>query len=211
MDPYPYDHSEYRHRFAVWAGALAAQRGFTTIERLWDALESTDVRVLMESPEGLNIEPAVFDDKHRTWCRQIVSHLNVQKIEGATYGRAAKLIGVYLKSMVVIAVGSSSRLAKVAHPPIDRVGLKNLAASKTLPRIHKSLWRNVGQSYPSKTTSFSWLHFAPSYQSPANGGVLRNIGRSQMSKCECAYYFLPADCLRQPLKSGVRQRNDNIE
>jgi hypothetical protein len=34
---------EHRHRFAVWAAARAAQRGFVTVEKLRDALEATDI------------------------------------------------------------------------------------------------------------------------------------------------------------------------
>jgi hypothetical protein len=38
-----YDVFEHRHRFAVWAAARAAQRGFVTVEKLRDALEATDI------------------------------------------------------------------------------------------------------------------------------------------------------------------------
>ncbi len=44
-----------------------------------------------------------------------------------TFGRAAKLVAVYLKAMVVVGQIVQTTLARVAHPPIDRMLLRNLA------------------------------------------------------------------------------------
>src|SRR5690606_30898398 len=40
-----------------------------------------------------------------------------------------ELVAVYLKSMVVVGPSPDSKLAAVAHPPIDRILLQNLAAA----------------------------------------------------------------------------------
>jgi len=42
----PYDLAEHRHRFAVWAAARAAQRGFTTVKNLRAALQAADIRAV---------------------------------------------------------------------------------------------------------------------------------------------------------------------
>jgi hypothetical protein len=141
MDRETYDHFEHRHRFAVWAGARAAQRAFTTVENLRDALESTTIRAFLLEPASLEIDAQSFETCHRKWCNTIVKFLSGRGIEKATFGRAAKLIAVYLKAMVVIGVHSQSRLAAVAHPPIDRVLLQNLASSPEIESPHKSKWR----------------------------------------------------------------------
>ena len=44
-----YDLSEHRHRFAIWAAARASQRGFTTVENLRNALESTDIQDVLKN------------------------------------------------------------------------------------------------------------------------------------------------------------------
>lgn len=137
----PYDHFEHRHRFAVWAGARATQRNFTTVDNLRDALESTTVRGFLLEPASFDIDAQSFEEHHRKWCNAIVEFLSNRRIANATFGRAAKLIAVYLKAMVVIGVHSQSRLAAVAHPPIDRVFLQNLASSKDIRSPYKSNWR----------------------------------------------------------------------
>jgi hypothetical protein len=39
-----YDLTEHRRRFAAWAAARGAQRGFTTVDSLRDALENCGIR-----------------------------------------------------------------------------------------------------------------------------------------------------------------------
>ncbi len=97
-----YDLSEHRHRFAVWAAARAAQRGFTTVGNLRAALESTDIRKSLALPETFQSSVAQFDKLHAGWCSAIQAFLNDRSIPNATYGRAAKLVAVYLKATVVL-------------------------------------------------------------------------------------------------------------
>ncbi len=139
----PYDHFEHRHRFAVWAAARATQRAFTSVENLRDALKSTHLPAFLRSPASLDTDAESFDTHHQEWCNAIVSFLSGRQIKGATFGRAAKLVAVYLKAMVVIGAHSQSRLATVAHPPIDRVLLQSLASSPDLKNPHKSEWRTT--------------------------------------------------------------------
>ena len=41
--------------------------------------------------------------------------------------RAAKLVAIYLKSMIVCGPDAGSKLAHIAHPPIDSILLKNIS------------------------------------------------------------------------------------
>ncbi len=134
---------EHRHRFAVWAAARAAQRGFTSVDVLREALESTSVQSVLERRDSLNTDSATFESWHRDWCRGICRYIAERGIDGATYGRAAKLVAIYLKTMVVIGPDHDSALAGVIHPPIDRLLLQNLAAAPGVDRRLRAKWRTV--------------------------------------------------------------------
>ncbi len=60
-----------------------------------------------------------------------------------TYGRVAKLVAVYLKSMAVVGPGANSSLSAVAHPPIDSILLKNLASDETVVSPYKAHWKSL--------------------------------------------------------------------
>jgi hypothetical protein len=64
-------------------------------------------------------------------------------VAGATYGRAAKLVAVYLKAMVLMGDGANTPFGRVMHPPIDRTLLQHLAASPHVTSPHKAAWRRT--------------------------------------------------------------------
>lgn len=138
-----YDLSEHRHRFAVWAAARASQRGFTTVENLRHALEATDIRSAMSSPKFLQVGSLEFEDLHRSWCSSICSALNQRRTPNVTYGRAAKLVAVYLKARVIMGEGANTPLGHNMHPPIDRILLQKLAVSSRIESPHQTEWRNI--------------------------------------------------------------------
>lgn len=138
-----YNSFEHRHRFAVWAGARAAQRAFTSVENLRAALEETDVRDFLSLPQSLIVDATYFEDKHKQWCTKIIEALIAKGVENVTFGRAAKLIAVYLKSMIVTGPHGGTKLADVVHPPIDRLLLGNLSKSDKVNSPHKRRWRNI--------------------------------------------------------------------
>jgi hypothetical protein len=128
-----YDIFEHRHRFACWAAARAAQRGFANTKVIVDALESTGIREFVRASTKRKITRAAFDKQHREWrtafCRHARHALRAEptKAKLVTHGRAAKVIAIYVKTMVITNGNHRSPLARVAHPPIDRVLLKALA------------------------------------------------------------------------------------
>ena len=117
-----YTEHQHRHNFAVWAGARAAQRGFTGVGLLREALEQSGVESFARQPKKLK----EFDEQHSCWCNSISRFLDNKGVVGASYGRAAKLVNIYLKSMVVLR-DLSGKSADVIHPPIDSILLSNLA------------------------------------------------------------------------------------
>lgn len=129
-----YNLEEHRHRFSAWAAARAAQRGYTTVDNLCEALKACGVREFLTSANLSTVDnEEKFRKKHEEWCGLIIKTLKGMKNRGVpkpTYGRAAKLVGMYIKSMIVLGGHSKSSFARYAHPPIDGRLLKNLAKAK---------------------------------------------------------------------------------
>ena len=141
QDKVSYDLTEHRHRFAVWAAARAAQRGFTTVKEFRRALQATDIQRVLASPETLLVSAVEFEALHRRWCSSICASLTEQTIANVAYGRAAKLVAVYLKTTVIMGGACDSPLGRNAHPPIDRVLLQGLARSPDITSPHKAAWK----------------------------------------------------------------------
>jgi hypothetical protein len=138
-----YDISEHRHRFAVWAAARATQRGFTTVGNLREAIEATSLRAELSNAQFFQTRTTEFEHLHRKWCLIICSFLDERQIAKATYGRAAKLIAVYLKATVILGNGADTPLGQCIHPPIDRILLRNLAANPRIKSPDKVNWRKT--------------------------------------------------------------------
>lgn len=152
MEPVSYSTYRHRHNFAAWAGARAAQRGFTTTEKLKGALESTSIKNFIDRPCG----EGAFGDHHRQWCRSICGHLSSVGVENPTYGRAAKLVAVYLKSMVVLP-DLESEEASYVHPPIDRILLQNIAKDTEVDAERSRTLRSVSWTTLSEAAYFELI------------------------------------------------------
>jgi hypothetical protein len=63
-----------------------------------------------------------------------------------SYGRAAKLLAVYIKAMVIVAGAEQSPLALIAHPPIDRTLLKNLSFFYSRPKLRQNPWTQLNKN-----------------------------------------------------------------
>ena len=135
----------HRHRFALWAAARAAQRGFSggTLRNLSDALEQCGVCGLIRAPSALATRAEAFEELHRQWCTSICDSLRKRGAQGVTYGRAAKLVAIYLKTMVIISGSEGSELARAIHPPVDNILLTRLAGAAEVQSRHKSAWRGT--------------------------------------------------------------------
>jgi hypothetical protein len=135
----PYELSEHRHRFSVWAAARAAQRGFTDVDTLRKALEACGVVEFLDNAKFDEIDAPRFDALHRQWCTLVVDFLKDSGVPNVTFGRAAKLVAIYLKSVVVLGPDSGTLFARIAHPPIDGILLGKLAVSDVKSK-NKDKW-----------------------------------------------------------------------
>lgn len=139
-----YNLFEHRHRFSTWAAARSAQRAFATVDELRRALEASGIREFLATEGSFDIDCAEFEMHHRQWCRSIVRTLTKNGTVGATFGRAAKVVAVYLKCMVVLGPLANTRLAVAMHPPIDRQLLQTLSSPQSrIDSQYKQYWRSV--------------------------------------------------------------------
>lgn len=135
---------EYKHNFSSWAACRAAQRGFATNLEICQAIDASTLPAFAKkSDESLRISASTFDSKHDRWCKDIAVVLERTRGESSTYGRAAKIVAIYLKTYVVLDQSRSRTLAFYAHPPIDKVLLKNAAREPCLSAEEKSFLRGV--------------------------------------------------------------------
>ncbi len=87
---------------------------------------------------------------HEQWCDVILTTWEKARVDGASYGRAAKLVAVYIKSMIVVQNDGNS-FSSVAHPPIDRILLQNISKDKTICHRNKSNWKEIKWTQLNKT------------------------------------------------------------
>lgn len=168
-----YDIQEHRHRFAVWAAARAVARGFTTTEKVKRAIEASDLRDLVfSSPTKWPTEGV--DELHQKWVDQILTKLEEDGVfnEGPdkknrvrkeqSYGRAAKIIAVYLKTCLLMCPHVDHDFHSLIHPPIDRTLLQELSNRPEFSK-YKSRWRPVATRW-TQLTKKEYLELIASFR-----------------------------------------------
>ena len=134
-----YTFNEHKHRYAIWAAARA-QRAFKKNEEICEALENTSLRQFSE--QLISVTQTEFDHQHREWCHAITKHFGEDKCK---YGRAAKLVAIYLKTAVVLPSQGASQLCQVIHPPIDSILLHHIAQKTSLKDVAKLQWTKLDE------------------------------------------------------------------
>jgi hypothetical protein len=61
-------------------------------------------------------------------------------VQNATYGRAAKVISIYLKTSVILCNQAKCKKSQVIHPPLDSILLARIAHCLELPSIKTKRW-----------------------------------------------------------------------
>ena len=116
-----YTINEHIHKYAVWTAARAVQRGFkgATTERISKAIDSALLKdkFLLANDEWNDDS---FKKAHNDAIKILKDKLN------CTYGRAAKIIAIYIKTSVILPNKGKCSLSKVAYPPIDDILLSSL-------------------------------------------------------------------------------------
>lgn len=139
-----YTFSDHLHNYAVWTAARAVQRKFTTTSNIKSAIEASRLRDFAESlHEVMSAEE--FDTFHREMAHSMIGFLNGIKVK-TSYGQAAKIIAIYLKTSVIIRESGAGTLSRMAHPPIDNILLSRL--NKVYPTLvaSKIRWTQLDES-----------------------------------------------------------------
>jgi hypothetical protein len=130
----------YLHEYAIWTAARAAQRGFTTTAEIRKAIEATSLQADCNDA-GIKWSEEHFDAKHKEWANIMMEQL---KAKDCSYGRAAKIIAIYIKTAVILPNKGEGELASVAHPPIDRILQMELKKAGYLKQILS--WTSLDES-----------------------------------------------------------------
>lgn len=139
-----YSASTHTHNFACWTAAAAVRRGFTTNEVIASAIEKAKLHEwanqLLENFDN-------FSAEHDNICDRLVNELESvpnQKEEyytKCTFGRAAKIVSIYLKTYIVLPYIYDSKydlLLETIYPPIDQLLLTGIQEDREkLPSIVK--------------------------------------------------------------------------
>lgn len=151
-----YTAAEHRHRFAVWTAARATNRNFTKTTNIRSAVEMSGVREFVESDHlGWPRTAEQVDRLHREWANLMLMQFEADGIQ-ASYGQAAKLIAIYLKTAVIIPAVSHP-FADLAHPPIDDRVLSGLRIDPRFSRAQRSAWRTVKWTKLDEQTYFDLI------------------------------------------------------
>ena len=142
----PYDFNEHKHRYAVWTAARA-QRAYATTEIIENAINATDLQAFSKQTELISQE--AFDAKHHQWCLSMISYLQAYQAKkmDCTYGRAAKIIAIYLKTAVILPNKGASPICDVIHPPVDRILLANIGKKIDLKAHIKLGWTSFCEEH----------------------------------------------------------------
>lgn len=138
-----YVFQDYIHDYSIWTAARAVQRNFTNTAKIKEAIDKSGLRQFSEARKCNSIEE--FSEFHRLCAKQIIVALKVIGVPNATYGRAAKIISIYLKTSVVIPMSGQGDICQLIHPPIDRILLTNLSRKHHLKKLCEKGWTSLNE------------------------------------------------------------------
>jgi hypothetical protein len=140
-----YNFDEHKHRYAVWTAARAVQRSFAKTAEIINAINCTGLKQFSESEESITQE--IYDGKQREWCNLIIDYFSkLDKKYNCSYGRASKIIAIYLKTAVIFPNKGETKKCLKIHPPIDSIILKSLAVKVKLNDLSNLTWTTFNEN-----------------------------------------------------------------
>lgn len=123
----PYTIQEHRHRFAVWTAGRAVARNFTSAKHVEAAIKKAGLLKAVEDNKSFKTQKS-FNTWHRGRCSLMLTYWSKhpKEVKDPSFGRAAKVIAIYLKTMIGLGELDAHALQKHIHPPIDRILLMNM-------------------------------------------------------------------------------------
>jgi hypothetical protein len=133
-----YNFNQHRHNFSMWAAARAVQRNFTTTENIVIAIEKSGLRDFVESFKNKSKEE--FNIFHIQCSSKIIKSLKDQE---CTYGIAAKIIAIYLKTALIIY--NKGQNCDNIHPPLDRMLITNFIKCNKIKEYTYKPWTKLSK------------------------------------------------------------------
>lgn len=140
----PYNFNQHKHNYALWTAARAVQRGFTTTGNIKIAIEKSDLRQFSEDTSSCSSEQ--FERFHRMCSHQLISAFSEINLPDVSYGRAAKIISIYLKTSVVLSNKGECDRSNIIHPPIDSILLNNMSNIEGLKYLKTIRWTQLDEN-----------------------------------------------------------------
>lgn len=137
-----YTFNTHLHNYAVWTAARASQRNFTTTQNIAAAIDASGLRSFAENPTVK--DQAAFDQVHVQTAKALIKQFASLGIS-CTYGRAAKIIAIYLKTSVIVPQRGEGLVCNLIHPPIDRILLQKLKSDGEKPSFKSINWTGLRQ------------------------------------------------------------------
>lgn len=133
--------NEHTHRFAVWTAARAVQRSFTSTENIKYAIGKSGLKEFVVSVPCKSQND--FDSFHESCCDSLIAALKEKEVTDASFGRAAKIVAIYLKTTIIIASDNIDERKELIHPPLDSILLSNLSAKEELKQLKNIRWTQI--------------------------------------------------------------------
>lgn len=168
-----YNIKTHIHLYSSWAASTAARASKLNrfnVETGQKILENATIRKLILNPESLPEGEVEFDEEHRIWREEIISFSSEFAEIKFTHGVAAKLINVYLKSIIICGGFHKHNNSKFIHPPIDSILLKALATKDF--NGNATFWRRAQNNRWSKFDSNFYQSVVDEIRNGLNGAPL---------------------------------------
>lgn len=120
-----YTFDKHRYNFAVWTSARAIQRGLknATSASISKLFKKSNIIKLIDEKYIKNAND--FDTLQSEICKILKNAAKDMDID-LSYGRASKLIAIFIKTYYILPEQGKGNISKFAHPPIDKIVLENL-------------------------------------------------------------------------------------
>jgi hypothetical protein len=127
----PYSIEMHKHLYARWCAAAAYRRG------LAGGGNALAFKLIEESGLGKVSGPEDIGQNVDEWqigfMKKIVDNATKQRVTDFSFGRAQKLVNIYLKTVLVCGGHHQHKLVALLHPPLD---------SELFKGLRSFLWEN---------------------------------------------------------------------
>ncbi len=169
-----YNIETHIHIYSSWAASRAASviTNRFSVEKGQSILSKSKIKTFINHPDKLP-EKEKFDANHFNWRKQLIElSSNVMK-KPLTHGIAAKMINIYLKSIIICGGYYRHPKSEAIHPPIDSVLLKELASKNF--NGNARFWRMSNKIAWSNFNSEQYQNVIDEIRSGLNGKALWRI------------------------------------